>query len=87
MSTIHLRPSHPTLWWYAAAAVLAGAAFTLILAMLQVTGTGNDGPGPSTNIDTGRKGYHGNLRPNPYACRAGHPVPNVELPGCVSPVR
>ena len=51
------------------------------------TGTGSGSPGPSTNIDTGRTGYHGNVGPNPYVCRAGHPVPNMELPGCVSPVR
>ncbi|HEY2877076.1 hypothetical protein [Nocardioides sp.] len=87
MSTIHHRPIHLNLWWYAAAAVLAGAVFALILATLQLTGTGSDGPGPSTNIDTGRKGYHGNVGPNPYVCRAGHPIPNVELPGCVSPAR
>ena len=81
MSTIHHRPIHPSLWWYAAAAVLAGAVLALILATLQVSGP--ESPGQIVTTGTGG---HAKYDRNPYVCRAGHPVPNIELSGCVSPV-
>lgn len=31
MSTLHLRPTHPSLWWYAAGACLAGILLTVVL--------------------------------------------------------
>ena len=58
MSTIHHRPVHPNLWWYAAAAVLTGAVLALILATLQVTRPGGSGQvvetsgGPETTTGT-----------------------------------
>jgi hypothetical protein len=80
MSTIHLRPTHPQLWWYAAAAVLAGAVLALIIATLQVSSQGRvDIAPPSIPMQ-------GHFKANPYTCRAGHPVPNMDLPRCVSPV-
>jgi hypothetical protein len=81
MSTIHHRAIHLNLWWYVAAAVLAGAVLALILATLQFTGPGSPDQIVGTNKVTGDYTW------NPYACHAGHPVPNIELPGCVSPVR
>jgi len=80
MSTIHHRPVHPNLWWYAAAAVFTGAVLALILATLQVTRPGGSGQVVETSTQTGQYDR------NPYVCRAGHPVPNIELPGCVSPI-
>jgi hypothetical protein len=81
MSTIHHRPLHLNLWWYAAAAVLAGAVLALILATLQVTG-----PEPAARIVTSDTHGHGKYVRNPYVCRAAHPVPNIELSGCVRSV-
>ncbi len=80
MSTIHHRPIHLNLWWYAAAAVLTGAVLALILATLQVTRPG----GSDQVVETSSQTRH--YERNPYVCRAGHPVPNIELSGCVSPV-
>jgi hypothetical protein len=81
MSTIHHRPVHLNLWWYVAAAVLAGAVLALILATLQFTGSA-----AVVQTDTTGSTPSGSFKPNPYVCRAGHPVPNIELPGCISPV-
>ena len=80
MSTIHHRPVHPNLWWYAAAAVFTGAVLALILATLR-------SHVPEVPARWSRPAARaGNYDRNPYVCRAGHPVPNIELPSCVSPV-
>lgn len=81
MSTIDHRPLHLNLWWYAAAAVLAGAVLALILATLQLTRPGSPDPG----VDTSSR-VTSDYRWDPSACRAWHPAPNIELPGCVRPV-
>jgi hypothetical protein len=82
MSTLHIRPTHPALWWYAAAAVLAGAVLALIIATLQSTS-----PGVVTQTGGHPVDQKGRFGSNPYTCLAHHPVPNIELPTCVSPVR
>jgi|tagenome__1003787_1003787.scaffolds.fasta_scaffold16599291_1 hypothetical protein len=83
MSTIQHRAIHLNLWWYAVAAVLAGAVLALMIATLQ-----NSGQGQAVQDDHDVQLLtHGHFRANPYACYAGHPVPNIELPGCVSPMR
>jgi hypothetical protein len=83
MSTIrHHHPIHVNLWWYAAAAVLAGAVLALILATLQ-----SSNPGVVTRTtDNHVVNEKGRFGANPYACSAKHPVPNIELPSCHSPV-
>ena len=80
MSTIHHRPVHPNLLWYAAAAVLTGAVLALILATLSFTG-----PQGTHDVLTSDTHGGGKYARNPYVCRAGHPLRNIELPGCVSP--
>jgi hypothetical protein len=77
MTTIHHRPVHLNLWWYVAAAVLAGAVLALILATLQFAGPATD---TQTRIDhpVGRGDYTW----NPSVCFARHPVPNIELSSC-----
>ena len=80
MSTIQHRIIHLNLWWYAAAALLAGAVLALILATLSFTG-----PEAVHQVVTSNTHGGGKYARNPYVCRAGHPVPNIELSRCVSP--
>ncbi|HET7069232.1 MAG TPA: hypothetical protein VFI40_00275 [Nocardioides sp.] len=79
MSTIH-HPAQMHLWWYAGV-VLAGALLVLMVLTLRP-----DGSAPLTQQDNG--GTTTPLRHyQVFPCHAGRPVPNIELPGCVSPVR
>jgi hypothetical protein len=76
MSTIR-HPAQQNLWWYAVAAVLAGAVVSLMMLTLR-----SNGPAPAdTSTETGTTHFrHYSAGP---ACYAGHPVSNIELPSCV----
>lgn len=82
MSTIHLRPTHLNLWWYAAAAVLAGAVLVLITLTLRNAGSGPESLTDTTGTTTTHFHHY-----QAFGCHAGHPVPNIELGSCVTPVR
>ena len=80
MSTIR-QPVQQHLWWYAAAAVLAGAVLALIILTLKPTGST-----PNVQTDTGVTTTYPHY-PLPAACHAGRPAPSIELPGCEHKVR
>jgi hypothetical protein len=79
MSTIH-RPAPLNLWWYAAAALFAGAVLSLMILTLQSSGSG-----PTVSTDktvTPVQTHHYSTHQN--ACFAGRPVSNIEFSGCVN---
>jgi hypothetical protein len=80
MSTIR-HPVQTHLWWYAAAAVLTGAVLALMILTLWPSGSD---PVPTQLTGTSTTTYH---HFHMAACLAGHPVTNIELSSCASPVR
>jgi hypothetical protein len=80
MSTIH-RTVDQHLWWYAAAAVFAGAVLALMILTLRTTGSVTSTQPDTENAPT--TFHHHRV----IGCHAGHPVPNIELPGCTPRVR
>jgi hypothetical protein len=79
MSTIR-HPVQHHLWWYATAAVLAGAVLALMILALTPTGSA-----PTVQTDTGVTTTYPHYRLP--ACHAGRPSPSIELPGCANLAR
>ena len=81
-STIHQhRPIHLNLWWVAAGAVLVGAVLALMILTFRSTGSAAVVTPPAVDQTTQLHHFKS------FGCFAGHPVPNIELSSCVSPVR
>jgi len=83
-STIHQhRPIHLNLWWVAAAAVLVGAVLALMILTFRSAGSAAVVTPPAVDQTMSTRLHDFKS----FGCFAGHTVPNIELSGCVSPVR